>query len=178
MTERASMDAIAYTWALLSYYGFDLYRYRLPEVIEIWLKEFPANWLLLAVIEALYQGRYKAISVHSILRFWQRRGEPVCHFNHEFERIVCAKLPETMMPSQTWLVQVTNPPVEQLQNLSLESNQLCQQERLDSPSLVPPPTRRKITHQPIRQFTPPIESSEFHSKLQSVAKIDPDSPNL
>ncbi len=42
----------------------------------------------LAVIEAIYQGRIKAVSIEHILNFWQKKGKVIKHFNSEFERLV------------------------------------------------------------------------------------------
>jgi hypothetical protein len=82
--------------ALLTHYSFDLSGYTARELIHRWQHQYPENWLHLAVVEALYQGRYKAISVQQILAFWQRRGQAVYHFNMEFERLICSKFPESL----------------------------------------------------------------------------------
>lgn len=79
---------------LLHHYSFELAGYPLMQQVEIWLEYYPATWLPLALIEALYQGRYKAISVEQILNLWERRQHPVYHFNHEFERLICGNLPQ------------------------------------------------------------------------------------
>lgn len=79
---------------LLIHYSFELGGYTAGELIDRWLNGYPDNWVCLAVIEALYQGRYKAISVEQILAFWQRRGQASYHFNHEFERLVCGNFPQ------------------------------------------------------------------------------------
>ena len=50
----------------------------------------------LAIIEALYQGRYKAVSAQQILTLWLKRNHPSYHFNMEFERLICNKLPEDL----------------------------------------------------------------------------------
>ncbi len=92
--ERSSPEAFA--TALLSRYGFDLSGNSAAGIIQDWRQQYPVEWLRPAVIEALYQGRYKAVSVEQILTFWQRRGRPLCHFNHEFERIICSKFPEIL----------------------------------------------------------------------------------
>ena len=81
---------------LLVQYSFDLNGYSASELINHWRKDYPLDWLHLAVIEALYQGRYKAISVQQILTFWQRRGQVSHHFNMEFERMICSKFPESL----------------------------------------------------------------------------------
>jgi hypothetical protein len=78
--------------ALLLHYIFDLGGYNARELVERWLRFYPANWVRLAAIEALYQGRYKAVSVEQILSIWQRRGQIQPHFNCEFERLVCGNI--------------------------------------------------------------------------------------
>jgi hypothetical protein len=80
------------TVALLLHYIFDLGGYSARALVGHWLSNYPANWVRLAVIEALYQGRYKAVSVEQILGFWQRRGQALPHFNCEFERLVCGNI--------------------------------------------------------------------------------------
>ena len=74
---------------LLTHYSFDLAGKTVGQLIEAWIQLHPPTWLRAAVVEALYQGRYKAVSVGQILNIWSRRGHPICHFNLEFERIVC-----------------------------------------------------------------------------------------
>lgn len=82
--------------ALLTHYSFDLRSQTAVELVDAWLTDYSPAWIHLAVVEALYQGRYKAISVEQILALWQRRGQPLQHFNHEFERLVCHKLPRSL----------------------------------------------------------------------------------
>jgi hypothetical protein len=82
--------------ALLIHYSFDLSGHSATELVSRWQTQYPVNWLHLAVIEALYQGRYKAFSVQQILTFWQRRGQAIFHFNMEFERLICSKFPESL----------------------------------------------------------------------------------
>lgn len=55
---------------LLTHYSFDLGGYNVQEIVNQWQAHYPVNWLHLAVIEALYQGRYKAFSVQQILSMW------------------------------------------------------------------------------------------------------------
>ena len=82
--------------ALLIHYSFDLSGYSASELVNRWQTQYPVYWLHLAVIEALYQGRYKAFSVQQLLTFWQRRGQAIFHFNMEFERLICSKFPESL----------------------------------------------------------------------------------
>ncbi len=95
MTEVTAISAQAA--ALLVHYGFDLGGKKAEKLAGEWLTNYPSQWLRLAVIEALYQGRYKAVSVAQILSMWQRLNQPVYHFNGEFERLVCSNFPQELM---------------------------------------------------------------------------------
>jgi hypothetical protein len=74
--------------ALLQYYNFDIGNYSFDDLAKLWC-EYDPIWVRLAIIESLFRGRYKAVSVDQILEFWQRRGEPYCRFSREFERLIC-----------------------------------------------------------------------------------------
>ncbi|PAX55886.1 hypothetical protein CK510_10760 [Brunnivagina elsteri CCALA 953] len=87
--------------ALLIHYSFDLSGYQASDLVLQWQSQFPANWLHLAVVEALYQGRYKAFSVQQILAMWQRREQATFHFNMEFERLICSKFPTSLIAMST-----------------------------------------------------------------------------
>ncbi|MEM6401335.1 MAG: hypothetical protein AAF757_14050, partial [Cyanobacteria bacterium P01_D01_bin.116] len=75
--------------SLLTHYSFDLGGYNASELVKRWENQYPSNWVHLAIIEALYQGRYKAVSAQQILTLWLRRNHPSYHFNMEFERLIC-----------------------------------------------------------------------------------------
>ena len=87
--------------ALLVHYGFEMGGYKAEELVAKWLNDYQANWVRLGVIEALYQGRYKSVSVEQILASWSRRSRAVYHFNHEFERLICRKFPQNLADSLT-----------------------------------------------------------------------------
>ncbi len=74
--------------ALLQNYSFDLGGFTIKDLTRAW-SSFKPEWVRQAVIESLFQGRYKAVSVNQILHLWERKGEPNCRYNHEFERLVC-----------------------------------------------------------------------------------------
>lgn len=93
-----NQQAIAETLALLEYYSFELEGQSPAIALDQWLGQSPIAWVRLAVLEALYRGRYKKISVTAILRVWQKRGSPQVQFNPEFERLICAELP----PAKVW----------------------------------------------------------------------------
>ncbi|MEM0981874.1 MAG: hypothetical protein AAGH78_16580 [Cyanobacteria bacterium P01_H01_bin.58] len=91
MNQPAGFDRDAeQACSLLSEYSFELVGFRPSQLVALWQEQLAADssWIRSAVIEALYQGRYKALSVEQILKVWKRRGHPLKHFNHEFERVV------------------------------------------------------------------------------------------
>jgi hypothetical protein len=99
MREPTADTSLTYAVVLLNHYGFELRGYTAEELINLWVKNYCAHWVRLAVIEALYQGRYKAVSVEQILAVWTRRGQPIHRFNHEFERLISRKLPQKLTAS-------------------------------------------------------------------------------
>ena len=80
--------------SLIDSYAFDLEGVDAENLLEYWLDLYHASWIRLATIEALYLGRYKAISIEHILSVWLRLGTPNTHFTYEFERLICRKLPK------------------------------------------------------------------------------------
>ena len=88
--QRAQIQQAIIT--LLNHYSFDAGDRSIPLAVHEWVNEYSLRWIVSAVIEALYQGRYKTVSVEQILIIWQRRGQPIAHFNREFERMVCGQL--------------------------------------------------------------------------------------
>ncbi|MDX2255044.1 MAG: hypothetical protein NW214_05965 [Pseudanabaenaceae cyanobacterium bins.39] len=74
--------------ALLQRYSFDLGGYTINLLRKAW-SAYREEWVRQAVIEALFQGRYKAVSVNQILQTWERKGESRYHYNRDFERLVC-----------------------------------------------------------------------------------------
>ena len=83
-----SLISIQKTITLIEYYHFDLGHYHIRELIIKWSKIYNHKWLPLAVMEAIYEGRLKAISVEQILNLWLKKGEVCNRFNREFERLV------------------------------------------------------------------------------------------
>ncbi len=73
---------------LLTRYGFEIQEITVRELIEKWVASYSLYWIRLAIVESLYQGRYKAISVEHILALWKRLGHPTYHFTYEFERFI------------------------------------------------------------------------------------------
>ncbi len=94
MTELTQDLSLAQARSLIDSYAFDLGRDDAEKLLKYWLGVYHASWIRLATIEALYLGRYKAISIEHILSVWLRIGNPNPHFTYEFERLICRKLPK------------------------------------------------------------------------------------
>jgi hypothetical protein len=94
--EQSKDPALANVLALLSYY-FELGDEMPEQLVAQWLEFYPAPWIRLATIEALYRGRYKAVSVTQILEVWQRRSQVLKHFSYDFELLVCGNLPDALL---------------------------------------------------------------------------------
>lgn len=186
MIDAAKNTTADFAASLLIHYSFDLGGYPARELIAVWLNNYSASWVRCAVIEALYQGRYKAVSVEQILAFWQRRGLVLYHFNHEFERLVCANLPSKAgeLPTNTAQDQEfpnTNADVEATEittNIPPAVNGAKITQRRYSVSAnkqqLPP-----STNQPqIEHFTPEADDiGDFYSKLKAIAQHSEDAPS-
>ena len=94
MHNPSQESAISRPINLLKHYSFESNHRSYERVLDSWLERFPLSWVNLALVESLYQGRYKVVSVEQILTLWQRRGKPSYHFNHDFERLVSNNLPQ------------------------------------------------------------------------------------
>ena len=99
MTEPTENPVLTDSAALLVGYGFDLGTFEVDDLILYWSSHYPLHWLRAAILEALHQGRYKAISVGQILVIWRRRGQPLPHYSYEFERAVCDRFPPSRIGS-------------------------------------------------------------------------------
>jgi hypothetical protein len=80
------------TFLLLSNYSFELPETNVADLVFLWLSLYPGKWVVAAIVEAIYQGRYKVESVSRILESWSARGYPVHHFDYDFADVVCKKL--------------------------------------------------------------------------------------
>jgi len=85
-------DPVASIAALLSYYSFDLGSATIDQVVKEWLEEYPPKWVIAAVVEAIFLGRYKVASVDNILLTWDLGDRPQPHYDSEFADLVCNKL--------------------------------------------------------------------------------------
>jgi hypothetical protein len=120
MTEISPEINLMQIATILNQYRFEMRGYKAQELIERWLPTYSLNWIRMAILEALYQGRYKVISVEEILKIWHRRGHPTFHFTGEFERLVCKNLPDSHLNgkkppliSHQKKMDLSSPPVEE-----------------------------------------------------------------
>ncbi len=77
---------------LLVYYSFEAKEDNYQVLINQWLTQYSPQWIRLAVLEALYLGRYKAASIEQILTSWKRKGNYTLRFNHDFESLICRNI--------------------------------------------------------------------------------------
>lgn len=194
---NSTTQSMAIAAALLRHYSFDMAGQTIGAMMTTWAEDYPALWLRAAVIEALYQGRYKAVSVQQILTIWQRRSRPLYHFNGEFERMVCSPLLEgytlDSVAEELATAKTSHSPPDQNVMSSSDANPESS-DHLASDflhgSTSPPvhhdsiPPLRPFTHQPqsassddrstwnhgraINQFVPEPDS-EFCQRLQAIA---------
>ena len=75
-------------------YGLELDPDRVDVIVATWLKKYDPDWILKAIVESLYRGRYKIVSVENILKDWQRLGNPRYKFTPEYEREILEKIPQ------------------------------------------------------------------------------------
>ena len=98
MADDFAVDAtVSDVVALLKYYGFELDIEGAEVVVSGWQQLYPASWLRTAVIEALYRGRYKQVSVEEILRSWKRWDKIRQNFDAEFEQLICSKIESELL---------------------------------------------------------------------------------
>lgn len=185
---------ILQTVSLLTAYCFDLRGLAPTQLINEWLSTFSALWIRLAVIEALYLGRYKAISVEHLLQFWHVKGQPNFHFSPEFEQMISQKLPKSLtlvvdsnpLCSDDWSTSLKVPgetqpvtlwpspdreiaphPIVAAADVDLEARTPSPTDAVpEAPPLMADPTQRFSPS--IEHFMPIVTESDLLSKLQAV----------
>ena len=151
---------------LIENYGFELGEETPSELAMRWLEEYEEHWVRLAIIEALYLGRYKTFSVEQILCLWSRRGQPKFHFTHEFERLICRRLPKALRHFSEDVEEVEEvSPSEGMETEEDEEREETEEEVAEIEETTPPPFS-------IDRFTPLFDRSHLYSKLKAVADYD------
>jgi hypothetical protein len=77
---------------LLIHYRFDLGSTQVETLASTWIAKYDRQWIVWAIVEAIYQQRYKSISVDRMLSLWLSRGHPSYHVPGEYERQILQDL--------------------------------------------------------------------------------------
>lgn len=172
MTQKSSIPTLAE--ALLTQYDFDLGGDAADQLVAQWETNYQVEWVALAVVEALYLGRYKAVSVQQILSLWERRGQPVYHFNSEFQNIITRNI-LTNLTSQTD-IQTLEQPLEQQTTPSSSELESPEQPKSTSPSSNPfnqkstKVAQELVTQIPVQPAQYKIKHTDFYAKLKALAE--------
>lgn len=87
---------------LIDRYGLEPDGERVDIIVATWLQHNDRTWVVKAIVESLYRGRYKIKSVDNILKDWQRLSKPLYHFTPEYEREILQNLPDlSELPATT-----------------------------------------------------------------------------
>ncbi|HEY9887413.1 MAG TPA: hypothetical protein V6D02_03380 [Candidatus Obscuribacterales bacterium] len=168
---------------LLEEYSFELSGFQAGELVAIWQERLAAepSWIRSAVLEALYQGRYKAFSVEQILQGWKRRGYPMRHFTSEFERVVFGPIDPTFskygLANAATGEGATPPPAEEASTSAPPAHEIAEPLAAD-PAIapVPPPAASpsfEITQPPAASPTPTDAATTTAAPLQPSPAVFP-----
>ncbi|MBD2175429.1 hypothetical protein H6F42_00685 [Pseudanabaena sp. FACHB-1998] len=147
--------------ALLQHYSFDLGGYTINDLTRAWGR-FKPEWVRQAVIESLFQGRYKAVSVSQILYLWERKGEANYRYNREFERLVCGDV-AVIYEDRIFYT----PPRTSVREAGItEIAPFVPPEKVSSP--IPFPKRSTIAGMKINQESPP-KAHKYPSRTTSIS---------
>ncbi|QDZ38640.1 hypothetical protein FRE64_00975 [Euhalothece natronophila Z-M001] len=152
---------------LIENYGFELQGETPQELAQRWLENYEPRWVRLAIIEALYLGRYKVFSVEQILSLWARRGQSKIHFTHEFEHLICRRLPKALREFSEEAAEEmkeVSPPQPLSEPSPVEDEELITEEAEEENE-----EEEEIEPFSIDRFTPLFDRTHFYSKLKAVA---------
>jgi hypothetical protein len=93
-------------------YGLELDGHQVDTIIVTWLQKYDSAWIVKAIVESLYRGRYKIVSVDNILKDWQRLGKPRYNFTPEYEREILQNLPAITDLPTTSVQPTLSPPAD------------------------------------------------------------------
>ena len=107
---------------VIELYGLELDGHQVDTSIDTWLKIYDPTWIVKAIVESLYRGRYKIKSIDNILKDWQRLGKPRYNFTPEYERGILLNLPNqtdvlatpTQLTSSLPVIDVSSIPADRL----------------------------------------------------------------
>lgn len=169
MTELTKNPVLSDSAALLLGYGFDLGVFEVEELVSYWSSYYPPHWLRAAILEALHQGRYKAISVGQILVIWRRRGQPLPHYSYEFERAVSTRFPASRGSSSSLAMAS---PASMALNETPDSSHRSQAAIASPDSLQGPPFKQSVEIESL-EVEIEIQSSEIQSAESADSSGEP-----
>ena len=130
---------------LIDLYGLELDGHQVDLLIVTWLQKYDNAWIVKAIVESLYRGRYKIKSVDNILKDWQRLGQPRYNFTPEYEREILQNLPDlTDLPANYRSATLSAPVVNGEESGSADTS--GQEHRLDPKFIVIKPTGQSSKH--------------------------------
>ncbi len=148
MTIQLSQNFIT---IVIEHYGLELDDDRVDAMMVNWFEEFDPIWIVKAIVESLYRGRYKVKSVDNILKDWRRLGKPKYNFPPDYEREILQNLPVA--------IDLTDTPSP----LTILSPQIDRVD-LEPPALSPPEIDTKDLN--------PEESPPFQYHLQPMVSFN------
>lgn len=188
MTHPARDPAILDAVALLNGYGFDMDGFAADYLVSYWAVNHPAHWIRAAIVEALYQGRYRAVSVGQILAVWRRRGQPIPHYTPDFERVVSGRFggfsvatsaSATISQSSVSQSTASQTPTRQNQSTSVFSSDsvFSSESTPDEPGSVDraiaPPSESELANSELPPKMPADQSDPSADPSGSDAQLDP-----
>ncbi len=143
---------------IIDRYGLEFDDYQVDQLVATWLQKYDSAWIIKAIVESLHRGRYKVISVDSILSGWQRAGKPSCKFTAEFEREILQNLQIESDPTPSAQPSIEEP-------IDSEETELAARVLVE-------PIPRNTTVQPTvldRKYLNPEESAPFQHHRHSIS---------
>ncbi len=157
----------------LSRYSFDHGEMEVSTQVAVWQQDFEPDWIPAAILEALFQGRYKVASIHQILLMWRRRGMPRLSFDHDFCLNIWPEQVSTIgvLRRHRWeLGHCSNPSEAQFwpaEEPAISITTLCHQLQRDG---IPPRLHRLLQSQPIA----PTQPLQEQSCINMTSEIGPE----
>jgi hypothetical protein len=151
----------------IEHYGLELGEERVDTVVLTWFQTYDPAWVVKALVEALYRGRYKIKSVDNILHDWQRRGSPFYKFTPDYEREILHSLRLKSESKMRVLPSAIPTPIDiPARQISVAPVQLPDIERLDPEETAP------FQHHERAPYPTPLGSEEDPSTAPSLMHHD------
>ncbi len=142
-------------------YGLELDGRPIDELLSAWVRQYDSTWILKAIVESLYRGRYKIVCVENILSNWQRLGNPRYQFTPEYEREILAQIPGVANRNTVHAEPLVVPP----------ATDSIDPEPSDSPDRIDPHFRPKSPKRFDSESLNPEESAPFQSPYPPRPKV-------